>query len=470
MSPKSLQRNLTLLRRSLGKPVQANASSTSPSSPITLLPDLPADILHIILEFLYSKDKSRSDVINLALTCRALLNFARQYIARDVAIIPHSASKEFKLFRRSVTSNPAYGKYVRSLTFSGGDSDSDIRSWKIRRMLKHLPSLHSLDLRGLNDDQAKPLLFSSKFPLLSGHLPLRDTVQHLEIGGGLDLEQISKLVSYPAIRKWRFWNLDDFSCYSKFPRNSTVHLEELVFEYSQIGFPLIENILRHSYQLKILECNVPIPRSAKESSPRGDDEYSSWASEAQMDIHFSTIQVGYVLSHVAKTLRKLTLFTKEQIWDKHDGTRLDLSSFLELKEVTISAMCVVAPLPDKLSRQGLYKLLPTAIESLKLHFPFNVGVFYSTAEGKVITGEYNAFGVKSMDVSEYKWISELALHKSGSLRDLKEVSLLEDTSARGKEVFDCEEWKKWKQPYSLKCEFEKACIQLFVSLRTNKKE
>ena len=64
------------------------------------------------------------------------------------------------------------------------------------------------------------------------------------------------------------------------------------------------------------------------------------------------------------TLRRLKFYTKQQEWPSHDGTRIDLSSFVALKELKASAICFLAPFSRKISKDGFYKLLPKSLEML----------------------------------------------------------------------------------------------------------
>lgn len=58
-----------------------------------------------------------------------------------------------------------------------------------------------------------------------------------------------------------------------------------------------------------------------------------------------------------------------QEWQGHDGTGLDLSSFVALKNLTASALCFVPPLGREYARDGLYKILPKSLEMIHVSLP-----------------------------------------------------------------------------------------------------
>ena len=62
----------------------------------------------------------------------------------------------------------------------------------------------------------------------------------------------------------------------------------------------------------------------------------------------------------------LELRDGSQQWFGHDGSRLDLSSFVALKYLSATASCFVAPLSLGDSRNGLYSLLPRSLEKLHI--------------------------------------------------------------------------------------------------------
>lgn len=332
-----LKRNWTRLRQSF------RASRSPRESSIT---KLPVELLRLILELLCTPDEDRKSLLALALTCRTLWVLAREYIPRDVNVNAHSTSTTFTLFERSVTGDSSYARNVQTLIFKTGGKKCDIPKARVRQLFICLSALRVLKLDGLPRSYVVPTLFS-------GQLELKKTVKRLKIPGGMTIAMVAELTSFPAIRKWRFWSLDDLECYAEFPEVEKIYLGKLVFQRSQVGLPLFENIVSRSQNLKTLETNLPfLPPVVK----------TDISHEIIIENTFSALRLQTILLHAADTLTSLNLHSQGQLWRQHDGTRLDLSNFTTLKSITLSAMCMCAPLSRDISRDGLFKLLPRSVE------------------------------------------------------------------------------------------------------------
>ncbi|ORY10786.1 hypothetical protein BCR34DRAFT_588336 [Clohesyomyces aquaticus] len=435
-----LGRNLSRLRRSIhvrrgSQPVSANPLSV-----------LPIDLMHIVFELLSSQE-SKSDLLNLALTCRALHALAQEYICKAIKVHPNSTNTTFTLFQRTIKENPGYGQNVISLTLAAGEPNvCDIPPRKLRKLLESLPRVRSLDLPGVPPEYIGRLLFSKPLDLLSG-------VTNMTIPGGLKVKNIVTLITLRIHRTWKFWNVDDSRLYHKFPKIAELDLTGLTFETSMVGFPLFENFMRRSQTLETLEMNIPL------QLPMRDGDISG---EKEMDV-FSAAKLSPPFSYATDTLKKLYLYDDRQIWKTHDGTRLDLSAFSKLKDIEVSARLFFAPLAQGLPREGTYKLFPKTAETIKIWFPNDIGIFYSATGGIVNTAEFVVFNRTGGNASEVRWIQEFAIHKSFSFPHLKEIRLLEKISGSdGKLEFN---ERIWVPPYSFKTAFDATQIQLTVSLR-----
>lgn len=453
-----LKRSLTRLRRSIRK------RRGSQSSPFSVM---PIEILHIIFHFISLQEEPQKSLLNLALTCRIFCVLARQYIPKNVEFFAHSTEIAFKLFERSVTKDASYAENVRSLIFKKlpEEKECDIEAEQIRRLLNCLPKLKTLNLDGLPYDHIVPTLFSQP-------LDLKSTLGKLDIPGGLNVTEVAELLSFPSIRTWRFWKLDDFECYDRFPEVEDIYLRELRFENCQIGLPLFKNTISRCRNLQILECNLPFHAPVQGHSHN---------HEVTIETVFPALELQSILPAAVKTLKRLYLHSNGQTWQKWNDIRLDLSMFSELKDVELSAMCVFAPIARDLPREGLYNVLPRCIELFKvrlnlivslsssnnlvqLHFPPNIGLFYSTVDGRINAEEYSHFLLQGLTSSDSHWIHELALQKASRLPNLNQVFLLEEIQGPGGQIYDS---YSWLVPSWLKAAFEEAQISLFVNLRRN---
>ncbi|KAG4440031.1 hypothetical protein IFR05_004481 [Cadophora sp. M221] len=155
--------------------------------------------------------------------------------------------------------------------------------------------------------------------------------------------------------------------------------------------------------------------------------------------------------------------TQLQHWQGHDGSRLDLSSFVKLKVLNIAALCIFAPLPLRIPREGLYKLLPYSLERLAVKFCYEVGIFYSTIPGvgQVEQQGLAKFRSEDLDKSSYRWILELAIFKDSSFPRLDSVYLYEAVRERYA-LFASEDWDP---PLVIDYAFDEADIELDVYVR-----
>lgn len=90
------------------------------------------------------------------------------------------------------------------------------------------------------------------------------------------------------------------------------------------------------------------------------------SSRPSMQWTFSPGRILPTLAPSAETLAMLELRDGCQQWLGHDGSRLDLSSFVALKYLSATASCFVAPLSLGDLRNGLYSLLPRSLEKLHI--------------------------------------------------------------------------------------------------------
>lgn len=282
--------------------------------------------------------------------------------------------------------------------------------------------------------------------LLSADLPWRNKLQDLTLHENIpSVLNLLDLISLPRLRSLNISNIENFEISnSVLPctySGKRSELQRLDFGGSQIGpAALKEILLRCQASLKELICCVPVRL-----------EWFEYFLQfrLRLNCNFSPIQITPILAPAAQTLTKLSLYTGRQDWPDHDRTRMDLGSFVTLKVLAESASYFITPLSHRLSRSGLYKLLPSSLEKLRvcstnhldfamyidyhvfqLAFGFDIGTFYSVNGSIIDQAGRDRFLDESMDSSSYGWIIELAEHKFDRLPSLRKVLFCEDKMER----------------------------------------
>ena len=314
-----------------------------------LLHELHLDILDIIISFV--SEISVDDLHSLALTSHTLHEVSSSYIVRRLYF--RISSERFELFERSLRARPAYGLGVRSLqlhsNFTGNYTPSVPYAF-----LQNVPLLQSLwtDDKGVTGN------------LLSGSLSicqsLLDVTLHV---GDMTATMVLQLASLPQVRRLSIQGLKGQEIAEiTHETMEKIELRSLDLRGSQIGHRVLQEILRRSYALDKLQCNVPLLKDFPRS-PFGGSTF-------HIPYSLSPRQIGTCFTSIAHTLTELNLGNQLLHWQGHHGSRLDLSSLVKLRVLSIAALCILAPLPMRMSRDSLYKLLPHSLEKLSVSYDF----------------------------------------------------------------------------------------------------
>ncbi|KAL9046053.1 MAG: hypothetical protein Q9214_001017 [Letrouitia sp. 1 TL-2023] len=138
----------------------------------------------------------------------------------------------------------------------------------------------------------------------------------------------------------------------------------------------------------------------------GDDENRGLLpGTMEMNGPLSPAAVSRTFGPIKSTLRELQLTSGGMFWPSHDQTRLDVSDFVALRVLQVPCNCLFPP--ESESRNGVYKLLPKSLQTLK------------------------NFTSAKMDKDEFDWLVELALNKETQLPEIEHVILSEDNGNEG---------------------------------------
>jgi hypothetical protein len=306
-----------------------------------MLHKLPEDILQIVIDLLDGYPEA-CQVRKIALVCRALNRVAGPRVPEILHLQPFSDPKNFNLFQRSLNENHTYRFGVRSIELRELDSGVSIQEF-----LSGFPNLRRLELH----------LKHITTIILSGNLQLQTTLQIVSIGNDTcSASELSKLLCLPQLHYLEFEegeSLEDFCPPPPANHNSELrHLDASVYNWT---YPMFDHTLRVCRNLRILDCKVPVDTPVQRSQPFAFFQ------------RLSPLRITRSLAALANTLTQLNLYNENNVfWPSlgHDGTRLDLSQFVSLKDLAASAELFFAPLSLAIPRDAFYRLLPQSIENI----------------------------------------------------------------------------------------------------------
>ncbi|CZR65754.1 uncharacterized protein PAC_15654 [Phialocephala subalpina] len=419
-----------------------------------LLHDLDEDVLGIVVSLLSS---DRKDVVNLALTCHALCAAARR--PEHVSIT--SPSTRLAL-TRSCIEDPTFGHRARSL-YLKINGKRTISRYTVFEFFRRMPNLQSLTL----DADVKPHFMPV---LLSDALSLRNNLRHLHVTDStLTVNDLWALFALPRLRYLEISSRREIAFSSLDPTPDQLfplrHLR--MFDLGSDSYlqpDLLEEILIHCPKLETLECNIALPL-VTQAPAQGPWLHPFYPRPRHYN---SPERLLTTLLHAPRTLVNLSLFTNGLNGVVHDGSRLDLSSFVNLTNLTASADLFIAPVGSNVARDGLYRLLPRNIESFtsanqkssQLLFGANTGIFYNVSHRRIDEDTRKRFLEQGPDESMSRWITEIVENKEACFPGLRRVELREIL----KEVAR-PHWRAVEERWA----FEKAGVELEIWIRDDEK-
>ncbi|KAL9616282.1 MAG: hypothetical protein Q9160_008822 [Pyrenula sp. 1 TL-2023] len=389
-----------------------------------------------------------------------LCELGRLYLYRHVVL--HLDLEEYGMFLRSIRTNETLRPLVRHLCLwfmSSEDDRSPIQS--PQDILRLLPSLQSFKFL-IDDNQIIDGSFDSidDVPSLASRLQFRPTCHYTLVvmcqctaNDVLDFifqKRVHHLeVDYLSIKSMS--DNPDNDITRPLPLH-TAALESLALGFS-ICMPcaLLKHILRFLSALQSLECAIPTTHPAESelisSFPRrtGPVEPSSVTSAISPTAHsLETLElIGY------KEFDQID--EEEEEWIGHDGTRLDLNSFIKLKRLTCPSYLLFDAFEAGPGRHATYILLPPALEELTIHFDFDHYIYTKPDQ------DTQALQSAVNNPDHYAWLTEIATNKPQRFPRLRRLSLIER--------YKTSRCMEWDMPEDLKQAFDDAGIELWTRKR-----
>ena len=258
-----------------------------------LLHELHLDILNIII--LFVSEISIKDLHSLPLTSHTLNEVASSYILRRLYFrIPWES---FELFERSLRARPAYRLGVRSLQLHGTFAGRSAQS-VLYRFLQNVPPLQYLwtNDKGVTCNR------------LPESLSIRQSLMNITLNVGvMTATMVLQLASLPQLRRLSIRCLKGPELSEKTLESmEKIEPRSLDLRGSQIGHQVLQEILRRSYGLEKLHCNVTLlndfPRSPFGGSP------------FHVPYGLSPKQIGACFTLIAHTLTELNLGNQLLHW------------------------------------------------------------------------------------------------------------------------------------------------------------
>ncbi|MCJ1378820.1 hypothetical protein MMC17_001919 [Xylographa soralifera] len=403
---------------------------------------LPNEVLHQILLYF---EHDPPTLLSLSLLTHNLHALARPHLYRHLALFVSTRSDpisaQYELLMRTLTHAPSPAPLVRHLVLSvhKGVAESHARANALLRLLPNLTTLRISAGRGRAD--FKPtFLASNPLPALT-ELVLDDPQ--------LTVPVLLSWLALPALRALTLTLLFFPSHPSPTPPPPSTPSPLLSLNLGTRHIPphLLSALLAHTPHLTSLSLAFPGP-----TPPRVAHNHPS-------ALHPSAIAAA--LQPVQNSLRALHMGSGVlPPATAHDGSRLDLSAWPELRLVNVPAGVLFTTAgPARTGRDGIGALLPPALEVLQIDFDFGWGVLYLD-DG---WGAFRAAGHGAVERWKWAWLLEVARGKRGGrwpgLRAVRlEERIKQPRGFRYDRVV-------WQPPLDLLRAFEEVGVELVVWLR-----
>lgn len=251
------------------------------------------------------------------------------------------------LLKRTMIEMPRFTLFVKKIHIVYKNNYKGHASSPANALLERLPNVRTLKIQ------------CGAFPLTPLFLQV-NTMPHLRV---IDYSCISaailrEFMSLPSIRSIRCYLRYELDTSAFLPGPSPVHALDLRSVTPSAS--LFTELLSSTTALRTLACYLP-------------GEYRrTHPTRVVMQDHCSPSKFGRVLLLVSNTLVSLDLGSRlrtRQIFAGHDGSKLDVRTFVCLATIKIPSYYLFkSPVPRE-SRNGAYELFPDSVETLDVRLP-----------------------------------------------------------------------------------------------------
>ncbi|KAL9625264.1 MAG: hypothetical protein Q9160_000666 [Pyrenula sp. 1 TL-2023] len=407
----------------------------------------------LILETLSYLENDKQTLMSLTISSKHLCRISRLYLYKNVRL--DIFSKGFKQFAQVIKIDETLPPLVRSLTLSMSTSSleevlkNEAATQALQTLLSRLYRLETLDtivqinaMRRIDEEFSfRPMSPKCRCSLTIRGSPSMREVLHL-------VHQYRPHVLNLARMPFQF-GFSPLPTAQYLSAYWTVPLESLnLGGYHCLQTGRLNCLLKWPI-IRTLKCTATQSRPLTDLGP-ASLRWLSWVVGS-----LKPSRISHSLRPVVTSLEKLQLQTANMPWCSHDGSRLDLSSFVKLKHLDLASdLLFDSPEPSP-KRNGTYALLPAALEELIVIFDFG---------NHIITSQVSQEGTNPID---YAWLFEIAAHKSERYPKLRHASLIEIAKKPRAPRIPCE---VCPLPGDLKQAFQTAAIELSTRRRIEEHE
>jgi hypothetical protein len=419
----------------------------------SLITDLPDELLTSIINYLdlpsehssahgWSKGDVRTTLCVLAVTCKRLSGFAREFMLRDVNLAtgwvssfsPLYTTDRLRKFVRTCRERPDTVNCIRNLELQAdfsatpdwGASENDKAPDLVLQMVSQSTSLSHLRLLlpGVASLQWLPSLLPGYH---KGKLFARLQSLYLDCGSeAIAPVLFLSICALPSLRNIDTPSPLEFVRYPYYLDRVGYSLHwsgiyNLGIEAINIGglsAPCVHICGLLGRMPKLQELHMSVPGPGVHIDDHDGTHHRFYRPDIPTLCEFSPAQQQLWLNPVAGTLRSLSMTDPRVLVIGHDGSLLELSNFRQLenlklsihflspsslqdaREMTPSDSVPCAPSTD------IYHLLPRSLKTLEIHYDSDQGIFYDSNH------IYTAYYIEAIEGFPFSTSSRISKEKA----------------------------------------------------------
>lgn len=332
---------------------------------MTVLSDLPIEILTNIMSAVVDKDNSVPFLCSMSTLCHAFHQTLPSFIFNNYEIkfenLPMELVNPAKhiLLMRSLKENPSLSSHIHEMRIDWKRGDQETHRL-VNELLGLLTNLKSLSIFAKDDKESfQPhFLKVNSMPLLK-NVTLDDEQ--------LSMENIKQYLVLESVEKMKIASYipGSFSKSAEMDGKTSPLLSLDIDENFHIPLDSLRGILEICPRIKSLRLGLPgkgIPGSAR---------YDMLDDPVKETTPLSPIRLSQTLAVARTSLQRLELLVCGCLWPSIARTRMDLSMISALTYISCPSKCLFPDVWGTLytSRTWLYRMLPSGLESLAVNIP-----------------------------------------------------------------------------------------------------
>lgn len=401
------------------------------------LEQLPSEILSEIFGYLTYRDgylyesRGYSSLCALARTCRRFSDIATTifytHLTLDVNWVDTQDHIRTCSLNRCSDANPSLVNRIDSAEIDWDYVDLE----SCNKLVSHLAKSTTLTKLTCILHRARWEALPALYDYASGSFPcLRHlTVELIEFNNYWDylpVEQLEKLCQLPALESLTIRVPTGEPKTDVRPKMILTNLTHLDFDYRPVSFEALKSILPRAPNLEYL--HLSLPGYGQEFERKMSDDMAIPGYELTGVLH--SAHYGTLLAPVAGSLKELALDGDNVLFTQHDGTTIDLSQFVNLYHLEVTASVLFGPHDTAACcpwPRDVRKALPPHLEALHLTFDGDQGMFWSVEQMRKHQSSqtFDELWALRLENHHVDWLVELLHRNSVKKYPLKTVTISE---------------------------------------------